>query len=105
MSLNECLLSSRMRDVAGDRGLISWIASEGYNPPMHFYLTCSNVELGHLEFATNNTALEGMKRLNWRSKTEEPVISSDQYDIIDSAAESQLDRLKLAVFASMEISM
>jgi predicted acylesterase/phospholipase RssA len=31
------------------------------------------------------------------------VIPSDQYEIIDSAAESPLDRLKLAVFASMDL--
>ena len=78
-------------------------ASEDYNPPMYFYLTRSNVELGLLEFATNTTALADKKRLNWRSKTEEPVIPSDQYEVIDSATESPLDRLKLAVFASMDL--
>jgi NTE family protein len=77
--------------------------SEGNTPAMHFYLTRSNVELGYLEFATNNTVLVEKKRLNWRSNTEEPVIPSDQYELIDSAVESPLHRLKLAVFASMDL--
>jgi predicted acylesterase/phospholipase RssA len=76
---------------------------KGNNPPMHFYLTRSNVELGILEFATNNTALVDMKRLNWKSKIEEPVIPSDRYELIDSKTANPLERLKIAVFASMDL--
>jgi len=78
-------------------------AADNSNSPMHFYLTRSNVELGNLEFATNNMGLPGKTRPNWRLHTEEPMIPSDQYELIDSAAENPLDRLKLAVFASMDL--
>ena len=91
------------RQEAVSEKLNGLFASDGSNSPMHFYLTRSNVELGNLEFATNNTALPGKTRLNWRSNTDEPMIPSDQYELIDSATESPLDRLKLAVFASMDL--
>jgi hypothetical protein len=91
---NEAAVSEKLKRL---------FAPAGNNPPLHFYLTRSNVELGNLEFATNNAALATETRLNWRSKTEEPVIDSDQYEIIDDTAQSPLERLKLAVFASMDL--
>jgi NTE family protein len=77
--------------------------SDVNNSPMHFYLTRSNVELGHLEFATNNSELVDRKRLNWRSNLEEPIIPSHQYEIINAQTDDPLNRLKFAVFASMDL--
>ncbi len=91
------------KEPAISEKLNTLFATAGSSAPMHFYLTRSNVELGNLEFATNNTALAGKTRPNWRSGTDEPVIPSDQYEIIDASAEDPMERLKLAVYASMDL--
>jgi NTE family protein len=91
------------KEEAVNKTLNRLFASEGNNSPLHFYLTRSNVERGHLEFATNNKNLKNETRLNWKSKEEEPKISSELYEIIDSKSENPMDRLKLAVFASMDL--
>jgi NTE family protein len=91
------------KETAISSNLNSLFGPAGSSPPIHFYLTRSNVELGTLEFATNNTALPGKMRPNWRSQTDEPMISSDEYELIDSTVPNPLDRLKLAVYASMDL--
>jgi hypothetical protein len=73
------------------------------NPSMHFYLTRSNVARGHLEFATNNVDLPTLKRPNWKTGEDEPLIDSDLYELIDSRVENPLERLKIATFASMDL--
>lgn len=75
--------------------------------PIHFYFTRSNVERGHLEFATNNIMLRTMTRPRWGTPDPddvEPVVPRDQYEIIERAAGVEpLERLKIAVFASMDL--
>jgi predicted acylesterase/phospholipase RssA len=73
------------------------------NGSFNFYLTRSNVARGHLEFATNNVRLPNMKRKNWKTNEEEPLIDSDLYELIDFQAENPLEKLKTAVFASMDL--
>ncbi len=71
---------------------------------LHFYLTLSNVARGHLEFSTNNTALPGMTRKNWKTGKNEPLFLSDHYDLITNGEEIDgLERLRAAVFASMDL--
>jgi predicted acylesterase/phospholipase RssA len=71
--------------------------------PIHFYLTRSNVVLGQLEFATNNTKLPKLRRENWKTKEKEPLINSDLYEIISGQTKDPMERLRIAVFASMDI--
>lgn len=71
--------------------------------PFHFYLTRSNVIRGQLEFATNNTKLPILRRENWKTNEEEPLVDSDLYEIISGQTKDPLERLRIAVFASMDI--
>ena len=71
--------------------------------PMHFYFTRSNVELGQLEFGTNNTDLPNRKRRRWGSDQDEPLIPSDQYEVIKGDSQKALGRMELAVYASMDL--
>lgn len=75
--------------------------------PVHFYFTRSNVEQGQLEFATNNIMLRNMTRPKWRTPNPddvEPVVPRDQYEVIEKKeGVDALQRLKLAVFASMDL--
>ena len=70
---------------------------------MHFYFTRSNVELGCLEFGTNNTSLPGQTRKHWKTRLDEPLIPSDKYEVIGPGTEDPVTRLELAVFASMDL--
>ena len=65
-------------------------------PPMHFYFTRSNVELGCLEFGTNNTSLPGQTRKHWKTRLDEPLIPSDKYEVIGPGTEDPVTRLELA---------
>jgi predicted acylesterase/phospholipase RssA len=81
--------------------------SAGGDPPVHFYFTRSNVEAGHLEFATNWTSLRDLYRskLGASDRTlREPVMPPDRYEIIegDDLADN-LARTERAVFASMDL--
>lgn len=70
----------------------------------HFYLTRSNVGSGSLEFATNNVNLPAMKRRNWKTGENEPLFSSDLYELIAPSDEVEvLERMRTAVFASMDL--
>ena len=71
--------------------------------PMHFYFTRSNVELGQLEFGTNNAGLLQRTRPHWQSGLDEPLIPSTQYEVIGRNCEDPLDRMELAVYASMDL--
>ena len=71
--------------------------------PMHFYFTRSNVELGQLEFGTNNDGLLQRTRPHWQSGLDEPLIPSNQYEVIGRNCEDPLDRMELAVYASMDL--
>ncbi len=72
--------------------------------PIHFYFTRSNVEQGHLEFATNNRDLPNRQRGKWRSNDVEPLYPSDIYEVIEAGSGADpLERLKTAVFASMDL--
>ncbi|MFQ5708220.1 MAG: patatin-like phospholipase family protein [bacterium] len=75
--------------------------------PMHFYFTRSNVEQGHIEFATNNKTLPEKKRIKWGTadtRIEEPVVPHDRYEIVaDNARENPFEQLRQAVFASMDL--
>ena len=71
--------------------------------PMHFYFTRSNVELGQLEFGTNNVGLLQRTRPHWQSGLDEPLIPSNQYEVIGQHCEDPLDRMELAVYASMDL--
>jgi predicted acylesterase/phospholipase RssA len=77
------------------------------DPPLHFYLTRSNVEGGYLEFATNWPGIHDLKRPDLRTENpddEEPVVSSGRYEIIEGGdVHACLDRTCRAVFASMDI--
>jgi predicted acylesterase/phospholipase RssA len=73
---------------------------------MHFYFTRANVEQGHLEFATNNVELPERTRRKWKTHGEEPLYSSDLYEVIedgDGDGAGRLGRVKDAVFASMDL--
>lgn len=82
-------------------------SGNGSDPPVHFYLTRSNVELGHLEFATNRADLRGLTRPRLGGGDEhatEPVVKPDRYEIIDHAEPRDcLERTRRAVFASMDL--
>ena len=71
--------------------------------PIHFYFTRSNVELGQLEFGTNNADLPNRTRRHWRSDQNEPLIPSDQYEVIGGDSKKALGRMELAVYASMDL--
>jgi predicted acylesterase/phospholipase RssA len=75
--------------------------------PVHFYLTRSNVERGHLEFSTNWPGIRTLSRPNLRTPDPsdvEPVIRSDRYEVIEgSNIEEALARTAQAVFASMDL--
>jgi predicted acylesterase/phospholipase RssA len=77
--------------------------SDSKKKPMHFYFTRSNVELGQLEFATNNACLPKRKRKHWKDQHYEPLIPSDQYEVIKGYSKKTLDRMERAVFASMDL--
>ena len=66
-------------------------------------LHSSNVELGQLEFGTNNAALPNRKRRRWLSNQDETLIPSDQYEVIEGDLRRALDRMELAVYASMDL--
>lgn len=77
------------------------------DPPVHFYLTRSNVELGQLEFATNYAGLR--KRTRPRlgagdAEAVEPLVEPDRFEVIAGGdLERALDRTRRAVFASMDL--
>ena len=71
--------------------------------PMHFYFTRSNVELGQLEFGTNNADLPNRRRQHWLSNQDEPLVPSDQYEVIGADRANALNRMELAVYASMDL--
>lgn len=62
------------------------------DPPIHFYLTRTNVETARLAFDTNNGVVEEEKR------KEHPVTHVDEARVVSS-----VDEYKQAVFASMDI--
>lgn len=82
-------------------------AGPGEGPPPHFYLTRSNVELGHLEFATNWAGLRERTRPRLGAddpEATEPLVEPDRYEVIDDAElEAALGRTRRAVFASMDL--
>ncbi len=75
--------------------------------PIHFYFTRSNVEQGHLEFATNNNSLPDMMRPKWGTANiddTEPMVSGELYELITKDGDADpFQRTKLAVFASMDL--
>ena len=76
-------------------------------PPVHFYLTRSNVELGQLEFATNWAGLreETRPRLGVDEEgARAPLVDPDLYEVIEGPdVEEALRRTRRAVFASMDL--
>ena len=78
-------------------------AADQNTVPMHFYFTRSNVELGQLEFGTNNADLPNRRRRRWLSDQDEPLVPSDQYEVIGGDHEKALSRMELAVYASMDL--
>lgn len=76
-------------------------------PPVHFYLTRSNVELGQLEFATNWPGLREQTRPRLGVDEEgatEPLVEPDLYEVIEGPdVEGALRRTRRAVFASMDL--
>ncbi|MFQ5750797.1 MAG: patatin-like phospholipase family protein [bacterium] len=74
---------------------------------IHFYLTRSNVESGRLEFATNNSKLPKMTRTKWRGGSKagtEAIVPRSDYELIEDKNNTDvLERLKVAVFASMDL--
>lgn len=80
----------------------------GQDPPLHFYLTRSNVEKGRLGFATNWPGIRGCDAKNKRETDPNAVemvkVRPDIYEVIenDDLAEA-LRRTELAVFASMDL--
>ena len=85
------------------RALDQLFSTDPNEVPMHFYFTRSNVELGQLEFGTNNVSLSNRTRQHWKSAVDEPLIPSDQYEVIGGNCDDPLDRLELAVYASMNL--
>ncbi|HZD03478.1 MAG TPA: hypothetical protein VE173_01130, partial [Longimicrobiales bacterium] len=81
-------------------------AGEG-EPPIHFYLTRSNVELGHLEFATNWAGIQDLKRPRMGADDRggaEPVVKREIYEVIGGGdVLDALDHTRRAVFASMDL--
>ncbi len=80
-------------------------ANSNEDPPVHFYLTRSNVEMGHLEFATNWSGIRHLSRPRLRTpdpNDEEPVVPSDRCEVIERK-ENALAMTKRAVFASMDL--
>lgn len=77
------------------------------DPPLHFYFTRSNVERGHLEFATNWPGLASLTRPRLRTPNPgdvEPVVPADRYELIRGDDVGQLlSRTERAVFASMDL--
>jgi len=93
-----------VEETSVNQALTQLFSYTNEKPPVHFYFTRSNVELGRLEFATNNQTLPKLMRKQWASEDiEEPVIPSDRYELIGEHVENPLGRLKLAVFASMDL--
>ena len=78
-------------------------AADQNTVPMRFYFTRSNVELGQLEFGTNNADLPNRRRRRWLSDQDEPLVSSNQYEVIGRDRENALVRMELAVYASMDL--
>lgn len=80
---------------------------EGRDPPLHVYLTRSNVELGHLEFATNWPGLRTATRRRLGSDeagVTEPVVPPDRYEVVgEGDLDEALLRTRRAVFASMDL--
>ncbi|NIR47774.1 hypothetical protein GWO43_04910, partial [candidate division KSB1 bacterium] len=74
---------------------------------LHFYLTRSNIELGRLEFATNNVNLPTMRRDKLRADQKvgtEPMVPSSDYELIEPKnGPDVMERLKVAVFCSMDL--
>lgn len=79
----------------------------GGDPPLHFYLTRSNVEMGHLEFTTNYAGLRERTRPRLEAddpRAVEPLVEPDRYEVVDGAdLERALARTRQAVFASMDL--
>jgi len=79
----------------------------GGRTPIHFYFTRSNVEQGHLEFATNNSFLPNITRPKWGTPDPndvEEVVSRDRYELIEKKESvDPLNKTKTAVFASMDL--
>ncbi|MGH7382271.1 MAG: patatin-like phospholipase family protein [Candidatus Methylomirabilales bacterium] len=77
------------------------------DPPVHFYLTRSNVERGHLEFSTNWPGIRTLSRPNLRTADPddvEPVVRPDRCEVIErDDIEKALARTAQAVFASMDL--
>lgn len=75
--------------------------------PIHFYFTRSNVERGHLEFATNNIMLPNMRRPKWGTPNPndvESVVPRDRYELIEKEdGGDPMERVRIAVFASMDL--
>ena len=71
--------------------------------PIHFYFTRSNVELGHLEFATNWQEVWSVQP-NLRKYPYETLVKRDRCEVIDgSNLAAAFDHMKRAVFASMDL--
>ncbi|MGH9261835.1 MAG: patatin-like phospholipase family protein, partial [Acidimicrobiales bacterium] len=82
-------------------------AGSAGEPRMRFYFTRSNVERGHLEFATNWPGIRSLTRPNFRTADPhdaEPVVQLDRYEVIEGDdVRAALGRTELAVFASMDL--
>lgn len=80
---------------------------EGRDPPVHFYFTRSNVELGQLEFATNWPGLRDATRRrlgSGGSGDSEPVVRPGRYEVVgEGDLDAALRRTRRAVFASMDL--
>ena len=82
-------------------------AGSDQDPPIHFYLTRSNVARGHLEFSTNWPGIRTLSRPNLRTADPndvEPMVKPDRYEVIEGdSIEKALARTEQAVFASMDL--
>lgn len=76
-------------------------------PPVHFYFTRSNVERGHLEFATNHAGLRERTRPRLGADDPgavEPLVEPDRCEVIEEDdLTAALLRTRRAVFASMDL--
>ncbi len=94
-------------DPPAVRERLARLVDPAQEAPMHFYFTRSNVERGLLEFSTNWPGLAELKRHNWRTANAadmEFAVRRDQYEVIlDTDPLKALQRMKTAVFASMDL--
>ncbi|HYM10333.1 MAG TPA: patatin-like phospholipase family protein, partial [Bryobacterales bacterium] len=76
----------------------------GPDPPMHFYFTRSNVELGRLEFSTNWPGIWGVQsHYQAAGGTPKMLVHSGCCEVIQGDVAAALAHTRRAVFASMDI--